>query len=448
MTKPATVSSASVLRHRRWRRRAGLVLGFLGVLLAVFFFSQRARVDQAWLAWEIRQAGIFTQPPAVADESAWQRLQGEVYFYWDLTGFRLARDQRIAEFNPQIKPLLAEINRHQSMGEPMAYSQNIYRELRWYLNFTRDRAAIADRLADLRQSLDQADFQASATNQQPADGSWGLGCKLWYLRLCYSVDHLQDRPAGQPPEFPLRFLDAINSPEKLTARLEANLHNDFLRSGQFNREEMDETISGVARLLWRPEALPYSFHPGLKPALLDFINRWQIPETGCWGQWLIDRRGRTWKMDDAGITLHVVADLQGQVAHLDRIAVRLLELAPLDYPAGLRVAGHYENHLNWDAVKIFRYAWPVLDAPARTRVRTEIGAMLDWCLHQSLQRDGTFAPSESDDTVADACFFGDRFLDETGFYDPTKRFWTDREFPIGPAVQERVKEKLKQLGRE
>jgi hypothetical protein len=58
------------------------------------------------------------------------------------------------------------------------------------------------------------------------------------------------------------------------------------------------------------------------------------------------------------MTFHVISDLKGQVQHQDMIARRLLQLDNVNFPAGIRFDGHYENHLNWDAVKIFRSAWP------------------------------------------------------------------------------------------
>lgn len=90
-------------------------------------------------------------------------------------------------------------------------------------------------------------------------------------------------------------------------------------------------------------------------------------------------------MDDMAITFHVVSDLNGQIQHKDMIARRLLQLDHVNFPAGIRFDGHYENHLNWDAVKIFRSAWPDLDEATRQEVRAEISRMLDWCLTKSYQ---------------------------------------------------------------
>jgi hypothetical protein len=427
-----------------------LLRWFLWLLLAVFVLAlaayfNRARIVQAVIAYEVRQANIFTPPPAPG-ESRLHRKWANARFYWDIVEVRLARNERVKELYPEVKSLLREVNRRQDAGERMDYSMHIYREIRWRLNFTRDIPATRARIEDLRESLKHPELQKQATEQQASDGSWAMGINEWYLRLYYSVDRVEDDWQGRTPAYPLTFLDRINSPEKLTNHLDAVLHNDFTRTGVFNREELDETFSAIARLLFRAKNPPYAFHPRLAEALRDFVQRWQNPATGCWGQWLVDRHGRLWKMDDVGITFHVISDLNGQVDHLDLIAKRMLALDAFDFPAGIRMDGRYENHLNWDAVKIYRAAWPTLDAAARERVRAEIGRMLDWCLTQSLQPDGSFKTSELDDTLVDACTYGDCFLRETGFYGRKSRFWTDRDFPDAPAIRERVNAKLKSLG--
>ena len=161
---------------------------------------------------------------------------------------------------------------------------------------------------------------------------------------------------------------------------------------------------------------------------------------------MIDRQGRIWKMDDMGMTFHVISDLRGQVDRLDRIAKRVLTLDPVSFPAGIRFNGHYENHLNWDVVKIFRYAWPSLDETTRKQVRAEISNMLDWCLAQSYQPDGSFKVSELDDTLGDAYNYGVSFLRETGYFQREKRFWTDEDFPQANSVRERIMAKLHSIG--
>ena len=273
-----------------------------------------------------------------------------------------------------------------------------------------------------------------------------MGFNVWYLKLYYSVEDGLDTGGMPEPQYPLKFLDRINSPEKLTAQLDDDLHDDFTKTGVFNREELDETFSALARLLFKVKQTGYPFHPELKGALRQFVQNWQNPETGFWGQWLVDRNGRVWKMDDMAMTFHVVSDLQGQVEHKDLIARRLLQLDNVNFPAGIRFNGHYENHLNWDVVKLFRSAWPVMDEETRQQARTEISHMLDWCLSQSYQPDGSFKVSELDETVGDAYSYGVSFLREAGYFQRDKRFWTDQDFPQAKAVHDRIEAKIQSIG--
>ena len=116
------------------------------------------------------------------------------------------------------------------------------------------------------------------------------------------------------PQYPLVFLERIDSPEKLTGQLDSVLHNDFIKTGEFNREELDETFSATARLLFAGNSTGFASRPELQQALRKFVEGWQNPVTGCWGQWMVDRHGRIWKMDDMGITFHIISDMHGQVS--------------------------------------------------------------------------------------------------------------------------------------
>jgi hypothetical protein len=425
------------------RKRALIItLVILGVIL-VCGFALRSQLLQAVTAYEIARSHVLIPPPRTS-ESAFRYHVENAEFYWDFADFRIARERRLKQLNPTLKPLVAEITRRQAAGEQMQYSMHIYREIRWRLNFTPDVAATRARIEDLRQSLSDPAIQKLGTQQDPADGSWGRPINVWYLKLYYSVDEMTD---DHPPQYPLRFLDPINSPDLLATHLDAVLHNDLTHTGVFNREELDETFSALARLLFARESkLGYTFHPQLQDALRQFVLRWQNPETGCWGQWFVDQHGRIWKMDDMAMTFHVVSDLRRDVPHLDRIAARVLDLDNVNFPAGIRFDGHYENHLNWDVVKILKAAWPSLDEATRARGTAEIDRLLDWCLKNSLQPDGSFKVSELDDTLGDAYFYAVSFLTDAGYFDKSKRFWTDKDFPDAPSIRAKIQFRLKGIG--
>ena len=428
-------------RRSRWL----IILGSFILGLSLLVFLALRPLERVLIAVSVARANIFTPPPGLPGESSFSCFRDAALFYWDFSAIRVARQQRLKEINPGLRPLIAEINRREAAGENMHYSMHIYREIRWRLNFTSDLTATRAQVADLRRSLDQIEEQRLSTEQDPSDGSWARGINTWYLRLYYSVDQIQQCQA--PPRYPLAFLDHINSPQKLRAQLDSALYNDFTRTGAFNREELDETFSAIARILASKDRIAcYQFDPRLPEALRAFVVHWQNPATGCWGQWLIDRQGRVWKMDDMGMTFHVVSDLHGHVDHLDKIARRLLELDRVNFPAGILFDGHYENHLNMDAVKILHLAWPFLDEPTRQKARAEIAGMLHWCLTHSYQPDGSFKVSDLDDTPGDAYRYGIWFLQEVGYFEPVNRFWTDQDFPDSGAVRKQIEARLQATG--
>lgn len=424
-------------KNRLWYKVLIAVL-FLVVTCSIF----RVQLQRGTVAYMIYHKHIFSPPPKNENESKIKRIREDAAFYWDIAELRIKQKKRVKQFNPTLKPLVSEVIRRQSAGELMQYSMNIYREIRWRLNFTTDTISTRLRINELKKSLTDTLLQKKGNEQQP-DGSWGAGITVWYLRFYYSIDKMQE---NRHPRYPFSFLDKINSPEKLKRRLEADLLNDFTKAGIFNREELDETFSAIARVLSKNKTIDYQFHPQLDSTFNAYVKQWQNPKTGCWGQWLLDRSGRLWKMDDMGITFHVISDLHGKVEHKDLIAKRLLELDNLDFPTGIRFDGEYNNHLNWDAIKIFRYAWPYLDKITKEKVRVEISTMLKWCLSKSYQPDGSFKISDLDDTVGDAYSYGVAFLNETGYFRNSDCFWTNQNFPEAKSVHDRIKTKILSIG--
>ncbi len=108
-------------------------------------------------------------------------------------------------------------------GNEAFCSKQILREAHWLVNYTPYADRIERRLADLRDSLEQMD-QSFASKQIPEDGSWGACYDEWYLRLSASVDPLKElNLRGKRPQYALRFLERIDTPEELTMTLEGML---------------------------------------------------------------------------------------------------------------------------------------------------------------------------------------------------------------------------------
>jgi hypothetical protein len=231
-----------VSKYKRW-----LISLMLVVALAFAAYAIRPQLERSFIAASIYHAHIFTAPSPIAGESRWDRLRDSAQFYYDFSGIPFARERRLKLLDPILRPIAKEINRHQAAGDDMHYSMHIYREIRWRLNFTPDTATTRARISDLRQSLTQPLDQKLAEEQQASDGSWGLGIDVWYLKLYYSVD--QAKECQPPPRYPLSFLDRMTSPERLDAQLDSDLRNAFTKTGVFNREELDESFSAMARLL-------------------------------------------------------------------------------------------------------------------------------------------------------------------------------------------------------
>lgn len=129
------------------------------------------------------------------------------------------------------------------------------------------------------------------------------------LSICRQIAVLQEYQGSEcdqedtqtcqrTPFYSLADLNRINSPNGLTTTLETDLHDDFTKP-EFSIEKswMDLLRSGQDVAREPSQYLLPLFILDLN-GVTKFVNAWQNFETGYWGQWLVDRDGNIWKMDD------------------------------------------------------------------------------------------------------------------------------------------------------
>ncbi len=362
----------------------------------------------------------------------------------DLQNKALVRREMMA-FNPSyvaqmlpryraLKELEQQVMKREAELHDVSCSHQIVTELRWLMGSTVDTERIDARLDDLRASLAHPELEARA-REQDADGSWGRCYDAWFFRLDASYDGHFSRDQGGS-HIPL--LDRVNSPQKLAQYINSISVSDVPHSGVDHRREMNEALSTLIRLIVHGLPSAYQWHPEMKATLLDLLTQLRNPATGWWGE-RYQREGRIDFVDDMSMTFHIVSYLKGQVPDLDKVANTLLELKDQEYPIGWLENGRYLTHHNMDVVVLFQYAWPHMNEVQRRAASIEIGKMLQWCLKDSVLPDGSFrAGTGGEDSLEEDEYFGVAFLARAGYFDASRRFWTDQPFPEAENLRRRL----------
>jgi hypothetical protein len=348
----------------------------------------------------------------------------------------------MAVFNPRYRELLAprkqqlallahRVFEMEAQGRKVTCSHQILTEARWYMGYTADFGRMDQRLDDLRESLAHPEREALAEQQDPRDGSWGGCFTEWWERLDASYDALQMmKVKGIAPKYRFSLLDRINSPEKLKTYFASIAASDIAHTGRDNRKELNFAFVNLIRLVNAGEPAGYSWHPQLKQTLMNLtLNVYRNQDTGWWGETYI-RDGKREYVDDLSITFHIVQSLGDKVPLLDKLATTLLAVKDLDYPVGWTDHGVQSNHNNMDVIVLMRASWSAMTDAQRAQCAGEIRRMLQWCLSESLQKDGSFyIAGDPSDSMEEDQHFGVGFLARIGYFDKAKRFWTNENFP-------------------
>jgi hypothetical protein len=323
-------------------------------------------------------------------------------------------------------------------GQNVACAHQILVETKWLFSSTADFHRIDEHLDSLESVLNHPEREETTTRQDPNDGSWG-GCYAeWFFRVDASYEFLMgDETGNRNPDVPLRLLDRVNSPEKLQQYFNGVFTSDIAKSGVDHRRELNESMADLMRLILHDRPIGYRWDPQLKSTLMNMLlQRLRNPETGWWGERYIFN-GRTEFVDSLSLTFHVVRYLDGKVPDMRRVVETTLAFKDLNEPVGWLSDGHFTDHNNMDVGVLFRYGWTAASDAQRQAMTEQIQKMLDWCLAESLQPDGSFAQG-GDNSIEENAYFGAAFLSRIGFFDRSRRFWTTKDFPEAPQVRERI----------
>jgi hypothetical protein len=94
----------------------------------------------------------------------------------------------------------------------------------------------------LESSLGHPEREGIAGTQNVEDGSWGKCFESWPLKLMASYDH-----RGDSGLVPFRFLDRVNSPQKLTEYLTSIATSDIAKTGIDHTYDLNRSLSDLMR---------------------------------------------------------------------------------------------------------------------------------------------------------------------------------------------------------
>jgi hypothetical protein len=294
-------------------------------------------------------------------------------------------------------------------------------------------------LNNLEEAISSPETQTNVEIKDPGDDSYGKCYVEWFLKVVASYNQLEKTTGDNPEPTPLpRFLDPINTPEKLENYLTSVSVSDIRKTGVDNEREYNEMHATLIEMIIKGSPQNYVVDSALKKSLKNLLfNKLRNPVTGWWGESYI-RNGHIEFVDDLSTTFHTVSYFKGDVPDMDKIISTLLVVKNVPYPVGWLWKNEYWNHNNMDVVTLFKYGWDQVNEQQRNDMSNEIDKMLQWCLTNSLQSDGSFKTIPEDGSIEEAQYYGTSFLARIGYFDKSKRFWTNKDFPETDTVKNKL----------
>lgn len=396
-------------------------------------------------------AGSLVVRAAFADETnvfVSPRGASRNVFGYDPTPEFMAFDphyrEKHAKYARELRDLQLELARQSAKGRATPCSRQLFLEARWLVYYSAQWDRIDRRLHDLREMLSRPADPPDSREQIELDGSFDHCSETWFLKLDSTIEEIEAR--DQKPKYPLKLLDRINSPEQLRAYLDSLLISNVRSNGIDNRFELNIAITAIERFIVGHVGDVYQFHPDLKQALFDYEdNVWQDPRTGYFGGWYRLADGSIRKTADLSVTFHIASYRRDTLKHIPEMMRTTLAFKDQEYPFGWLEEGQRSNHHNYDVVRLLRIGWPEMDTEQREVARVEFRKMIDFCLNETMNPDGSFKMMD-EDTLGSSYLFPVSLLNELGYFRPSLRFWTWDSFPDAMNIAARIEKRIKAMG--
>jgi len=336
----------------------------------------------------------------------------------------------------------------------MSCSAQLCTEAKWLVGDTDDFNKLDNQLTQIDDSFKENN-QPDPNAQDPKDGSFGLCYKEWFHKLdqmIVATTNMYDE--GTTPEYPFTFMDFIGTPNKMLKVFTPLITSNIVKTGMNNRDAIGAATGAMSQLVYkdymrewaRKNINGFDLTPEYCAAYDKFINEWQNPDTGFWGEWY-ESDGKLYKSDDLSFTYHTISYRRGKVDMWNEIIETLFAMKNKEYPFGWKWDGHFNNHNSYDVVKIMKYGWKEMTKTQQARASIDIQEMLDWCLNVSLLPDGSFKPYPKFYNSYGATFYyGVAFLNKVGYFDEGPPFWRLEPFPEGKTTCKKILAKLTELG--
>jgi hypothetical protein len=341
---------------------------------------------------------------------------------------------------PEIRDLEHRLDRDEAAGHDTVCARQAIGELLWRLQYTGDAEAAKATLLRVRRLAASAPAFVPARDEH---GSFGIGTEVWFLQLDASVDPMlaDDFDAQDNPPC---FLDRVNDPDRLHQYLAGLVVSQLAKDGVDRRKELNFATANLVRLILRRRPRDYPWDPRLDTVVRQFVAEWQDPATGFFGA-DYEIGAERWRTADLSMTFHIARYLEGRIGHWPQLIDTLLAIRHDRYPNGWLDDEGMTSHNNYDVAVLFSLGWPHMRPDQRRRARHELARLLVWCLETAIAADGTVLARAVGESLPDSYYFAIAFLDTVGFFDPRKRFWTDRSFPQAEELRARLEDRVRAL---